>query len=283
MFTCDEETLRRHDKNYSNIGNTKDVDPDVLHGVLNFIETNTQVPDEIEVPPEVKESMDITSTDLPEIKDELTPLRQLNSVTFGIREQCKLITDLTYDLDDHLYGDEVLQKLTSVFKEMYTVCRKDSPVVPLRKDQLKFTVLGGQNRRRRRKGYFCRRRIVPLFPSKTQKSRQAKQSRFGRKTSSAVTDTTIHMMLNPEAIGDSDDDGNDSESPTPMEISDTEDNIAPFIDLASYKGQDEIKQKVLTTPGLLLREQIHLKVKIFKFPTRILKNCLHATLCLHLM
>ena len=90
-------------------------------------------------------------------------------------------------------------------------------------------------------------------------------------------------MLNPEAIGDSDDDGNDSESPTPMEISDTEDNIAPFIDLASYKGQDEIKQKVLTTPGLLLREQIHLKVKIFKFPTRILKNCLHATLCLHLM
>ena len=60
-------------------------------------------------------------------------------------------------------------------------------------------------------------------------------------------------MLNPEAE-ESDD------SPTPMDVSDDEENIAPFIDLASYRTQDQVKQKVLTTPGLLLRQQIYIKV-----------------------
>ena len=60
-------------------------------------------------------------------------------------------------------------------------------------------------------------------------------------------------MLNPEAE-ESDD------SPTPMDVSDDEDNIAPFIDLASYRTQDQVTQKVLTTPGLSLRQQIYFKV-----------------------
>ena len=33
MFTCDEEALRQHDSTFSNVSDTKDVDPDVLHSV----------------------------------------------------------------------------------------------------------------------------------------------------------------------------------------------------------------------------------------------------------
>ena len=77
-------------------------------------------------------------------------------------------------------------------------------------------------------------------------------------------------MLNPEAIDD-DDNNNDTAAKTqsPMEWSDTEDNIAPFVDLAAYKSQDVIRQKVFTTPGLLFREQIHAQVEhyIYYLPT----------------
>ena len=260
--------MRRHDSTYNPIGNTSDVDAEVLQGLLNFIDSNTQVPEEIVVSKEVKDELQMSTPDVPEIKDDLTPLRQLSSVTFGIREQCKLITDLTYQMDSPGYGNEILQKITDLYKQMYSVCRKDSPVLPLRKDHLKFKVLSGVNRK---KGLFRRRRIVPLFPTKTNRSRQAKQSRFGRKSTSRVSDTTIDLMLNPEAIDDDDDNNNDTAAKTqsPMEWSDTEDNIAPFVDLAAYKSQDVIKQKVFTTPGLLFREHIHAQVEhfIYYLPT----------------
>ena len=243
--------LRRHDSKYSTIGDTKDIEPEVLQGVLNFIDTNTQSPEQVEIPSDLKEEIARTPTDVPAVMDELTPLRHLNRVTFGIREQCKLITDLTYEMEDHAYGDGVLIKLTDLYRGMYEFCRKESPILPIRKDNLKFKVLSG---RQRKKGVFCRRRIIPLFPTKTTKSRQAKQSRFGRKKTSQVSETTIDEIMNPEA------DNSDSD-PSPMDVSD--DNIAPFIDLASYRTQDEIKQKVFTTPGLLLREHITVKVIIF--------------------
>ena len=39
------------------MGDVKDLDPDVVQGVLNFIDTNTQVPETLEVPEDVKEGM----------------------------------------------------------------------------------------------------------------------------------------------------------------------------------------------------------------------------------
>ena len=245
--------MQRHDSNYTSIGNTKDVGPEVLQGLLNFIDSNTQESEEmpqVDIPFDVKEDIASTPPLVPEVKDEVTPLRQLNSVSFGIREQCKLITDLTYEMEDAAYGNEVLSKITALYKDMYHVCRKESPIMPLRTDHLKFSVLSG---RRRNRGVYCRRRIVPLFPSKTPRSRQSKQSRFGRKSTSQVSETKIDVMLNPEAEESED-------SPTPMDLSDDEDNIAPFIDLASYRTQDQVTQKVLTTPGLSLRQQIYFKV-----------------------
>ena len=79
-------------------------------------------------------------------------------------------------------GETVLGHLTDLYKHMYDACRKDGLVVPLQKDHLKFTVLGGQ--KRKKKGLFHGRRIVPLYPTKTAKARQARHSHFGRKNNS---------------------------------------------------------------------------------------------------
>ena len=76
LFNCDEVTLCCHDKTYNSIGDVKDVGPKVLQGVLNFINTNTKVPDNIEVPEDVKQDIGIMGTDTSgtDIKDEIGTL-----------------------------------------------------------------------------------------------------------------------------------------------------------------------------------------------------------------
>ena len=254
LFTCDEETLHRHDRTYSSVGDVKDVDPEVLKGVFNFIETNTQVPENVDISEDVKENFRTSPTHTNETDaiDELGTLRELSKVSFSIREQCKLITDLTYEMDDVACGQTVLEHLTDLYTKMYDVCRKDSLVVPLRKDHLKFTVLGGH----RKKGFYRGRRIVPLFPSKTSKARQARQARFGRKANSRVTETTMKEMLSATC-------GDDTHNETPMEVADHNDeDVVPFVDLDTYKGQDKIREKVLKTPGLLQWQHIPREVNI---------------------
>ena len=222
------------------MGDVKDVEPDVV--VLNFIDTNTQVPETLEVPEDVKEGMGVGPTDMgtENVPDELGSLRLLNKVSFGIWEQCKLITDLSYQMDDLTCGETILGQLTELYRSMYNTWRKDSVILSLRKDHLKFRVLGGK---RMKKGVFCGRRIAPLYPSRTVKSRQVKLSHFGRKSNSQVTEMTITHMLAGK-------DDNNNDNKTPMEVSENEDDVVPFVDLASYKGQDQMWEKVLTTPGL---------------------------------
>ena len=139
-----------------------------------------------------------------------------------------MITDLTYQMEGVQCRETLLGHLTELYKYMYDVCRKELLVVPLYKDQLKFTVLGGQ---RKRKGFFRGRRIIALFPTKTAKVCQARQSRFGRKANSRVTNTTMTEMLTVQG-----NDNNDNE--TLMEVSDSDGNVVPFVDLVAYRGQD---------------------------------------------
>ena len=205
---------------------------------------------------DVKQDLRMSTTDIPgtDVKDEIGTLRALNKVSFGIREQCKLIADLSYQMDDVVCGQTVLGHLTDLYKHMYNTCRKDGLVGPLQKDHLKFTVLCGQ--KRKKKGLFHGRRIVPLYPTKTAKARQARHSRFRRKSNSWVTKTTIKEMLGAKG---SDDDDNE----TLMEVSDGDEDVVPFVDLASYRCQDELREKVLTTPGLLQYQHTNCQVKYF--------------------
>ena len=49
----------------------------------------------------------------------LQMVRQLNCLGSGIRQQCKLITDLTYKLELLDCGQYVLEELTSLYKYFY--------------------------------------------------------------------------------------------------------------------------------------------------------------------
>ena len=162
-------------------------------------------------------------------------------------------------MDDVTCGESILGQLTELYRSMYNTCRKDSVILPLCKDHLKFRVLCGQ---RRKKGVFHGRRIAPLYPNRTVKSRQVKMSHFGRKSNSQVTEMTITDILAGK-------DGNDNDNETPMEVSENEDDVVPFVDLASYKGQDQIREKVLTTAGLLQWEYSTFQVNIFLYAVTI--------------
>ena len=86
LFNCDEKTLCHHDSTYTIIGNVKDVDPELLQGVLNFIEMNTQIPEKIDMPEDVKQDLGMSTTDIlgTDVKDEIGTLPALNKVSFGI-------------------------------------------------------------------------------------------------------------------------------------------------------------------------------------------------------
>ena len=115
--------MHHHDSTYTTIGNIKNVEPDLLQDVLSFIEMNTQIPQKIDVPEDMKQDLGMCPTDIPgtDVKDEIGTLRALNKVSFGIREQCKLIADLTYQMDDVVCGETVLGHLTELYKK-YVCC-----------------------------------------------------------------------------------------------------------------------------------------------------------------
>ena len=75
-----------------------------------------------------------------------------------------------------------------------------------------------------------------------------------------------------EMLGAKGSDDNDNE--TPMEVSDGDKDVVPFFDLASYKCQDELREKVLTTPGLLQCQRTNCQVKYFHIPC---PYCLHLS------
>ena len=239
MFTCDEEALRRHDGTFSNVSDAKDVEPEVLHSVLSFIDSNVQSGDvaSVEVPTDVKDSLTTeTTTSSADIISDATSNSDLDlrRTGQGIREQCKMITDLSYQMDDADTGAKVLAQLCDVYKAFYAACQNESGLVPLRKDDLKFRTLSGK---RRNKGFFQRRRIIPLYPSKNRRFRLQKTSRFGKRPCHSETTTS--------------DDGTTNDVEMAMEPN----QESPFISLEAYKGQDVRHAKGLGTPGLLCRSE----------------------------
>ena len=93
-------------------------------------------------------------------------VRQLNRVGTGMREQCKLITDLTYELESLECGQNVLEELTGLYKYLYKNGQENGGLLQLRKDHLRFQPFF---KKRASRGFFWRQHIVPLFPSKSRK------------------------------------------------------------------------------------------------------------------
>ena len=256
MFTCDEEVLRRHDSIFTGIGDTKDVKPEVLHSVLNFIEANWTDCNSVEVNEDVKESL---TTDTPIISSSDVPgnvekLLQLKRIGDRIREQCKMITDLSYNMEDMQSGEVILSHLCDVYSYFYSQCQDHKGIVRICKDHLKFKTLTGK---RRNKGFFRRRRIVPLYPTR---KRKPKISKFGQRTEySGTTSEEMQTTTSDDWPATTTSDEFASQS-SPVLMNETEidveselKDISPFVSLEAYKGQDDRKSREHGTPGLLPR------------------------------
>ena len=212
----------------------------MLHSVLAFIDSNVQtgVVPSVEVPTDVKDSLTTeTSTSSAEVmsNDTTNSDIDLQRTGHGIREQCKMITDLSYQMDSVETGRKVLEQLCNVYKAFYASCQNESGLVPLRKDNLKFRTLSGK---RRNKGFFQQRRIIPLYPTKNRRLCLQKSSRFGKRPCHSETTTS-----------------EDYTTTTDAEVATEREQESPFISLEAYKGQDVRQVKGLGTPGLLCRSE----------------------------
>ena len=129
-----------------------------------------------------------------------------------------MIMELSYQMDDVDSGKRFLAQLCDVYKEFYAACTKDSGLVDLRKDDLKFKTLSGK---RRNKGFFQRQQIIPLYPTKNRRLCVQKGSRFGKRPMYSETTTS-----------------EDYTTTTDIEVDTECEKESPFISLEAYKGQD---------------------------------------------
>ena len=244
MFTCDEEALHWQDSTFNRVADTKDVNPEVLHSVLNFIEANWADCSLVEVNGDLKESLTVDTAigSGCEVPKSMKRLLQLKQIGDSIREQCKMITDLSYNMEDTKSGEVVLSHLCNLYSYLYSNCQDHSGIVSVRKDHLKFKTLTGK---RRNKGFFRRRRNVPLFPSR---NRKPKTLRFGNRTeySGTTSDEILTTTLEDWPATTTSDEVVSHSSAVPMDKTDTDvetelKDISPFVSLEAYKGQDDRK------------------------------------------
>ena len=232
LFNCDEACLERKDPTYraSVDSDGKQIDADTVKDVLNFVDATMEEGTEMaEVAPEMKEGLPVEvgmETEAKEGDPLVQMVRELNRVGHGIREQSKLITDLTYELESLDCGQYVLEELTGLYQYLYKNGQEH------RKEHLRHRPLF---KSKHKQGFFCRRCIVPLYPTKSWKVRQAKASRFSRRSGQEAKEVSA------------------TDSDENMEIVEETEKLAKeslFIDLEAYKGQDDRQAKSLGTPGL---------------------------------
>ena len=133
-----------------------ELEGDVVKEILTFVDTTTSEGMDIaEVTAEVKQdlvSVDmVTETETKEEDNVLQMVRQLNHVGTGIREQCKLITDLTYELESLDCGQYVLEELTGLYKYLYKNGQEHGGLLQLCKDHVQFQPLF---KKRASRGFF---------------------------------------------------------------------------------------------------------------------------------
>ena len=94
-----------------------------------------------------------------------------------MHKQCKLITDLTYELESLDCGQYVLEELMGLYQYLYRKGQEHRGLPHLRKEHLRHRPLFKSKHKR---GFFRRQHIIPLYLTKSRKVRQAQASRFGR-------------------------------------------------------------------------------------------------------
>ena len=238
LFNCDEACLERKDPTYraSVDAEGEQIDAETMKDVLNFVDATTDEGTEMaEVALEMKEGLAVEvgmETEVKQGDPVVQMVRELNRVGRGIREQCKLITDLTYEVESLDCRRYVLEELTGLYQYLYKNGQEQCGLPHLRKEHVRHRPLFKSKHKR---GFFRRRHIVPLYPTKSQKVRLAQASRFSRRSGQEAKEVST------------------TDSDENMEIVEETEMFAeesPFIDLEAYKGQDDRQAKSLGTPGL---------------------------------
>ena len=97
------------------------IDAETVKDVLNFVDATTDKGTEMaEVSLEMKEGLAVEVCMETEVKQGdpvVQMVRELNRVGRGIHKQCKLITDLTYELESLDCGQYVLEELTGLYQK----------------------------------------------------------------------------------------------------------------------------------------------------------------------
>ena len=172
-----------------------------MKDVLNFVDATTDEGTEMaEVTPEMKEGLAVEVGMEMEAKEGdqvVQMMRELNQVGRGIRKQSKLITDLTYELESLDCGQYVLEELTGLYQYLYKNGQEHRGLPHLHKEHLRHRPLFKSKHKR---GFFPRQCIVPLYPTKSRKVRQAKASRFSRRSGQeakevSMTDSDENMEI----------------------------------------------------------------------------------------
>ena len=119
----------------------QELEADVVKEILTFVDTTmSEGMDVAEVTAEIKQDLVavdvVMETETKEEDNVLQMVRQLNRVGSSIREQCKLITDLTYELESLDCGQYVLEELTGLYKYLYKNGQEHGGLLQLHRDHL---------------------------------------------------------------------------------------------------------------------------------------------------
>ena len=121
------------------------IDADTVKDVLNFVDATMDKGTEVaEVAAEMKEGLAVEvgmETEAKQGDPVVQMVRELNRVGHGIREQCKLIMDLTYELESLDCGQYVLEELTGLYQYLYKNGQEHRGLLHLRKEHLRHRPL----------------------------------------------------------------------------------------------------------------------------------------------
>ena len=134
---------------------SQQIDADTMKDLLNFVDATMDKGTEVvEVAAEMKEGLAVEVGTKMEAKQGdlvVQMVRELNPVGRGICEQCKLITDLTYELETLDCGQYVLEELTGLYQYLYKNGQEHRGLLHLHKEHLRHRPLFKSKHKR---GFF---------------------------------------------------------------------------------------------------------------------------------
>lgn len=115
--------------------------------------------------------------------------REMRNLCAKVREQCSLISSLTWSVEKVESVRSVNESLSEIYHNFYSECQDHDGVVHLKKDDLPFQTL--RKKKPTTPGFHRNRRIIPIGKAKTRKKKNKR-----------ITPSTVSHTPLVEIIGD---------------------------------------------------------------------------------